>query len=528
MTLLSITYGIFLLSVLGLYWLQEARSLRLGILLLASLVFYASLQIQYLPLLLVMALIAFGFGRQIAAAPLPMEHFQPADAAAGKGTSKATRKPVADGVSSNGKAGTGPSAVRAMPQLNRRLVLLWLGIGLQVAVLVGFKYLGFLFTTAGSIIGLPLFTIGAERVASIIAPLGISYFVFECIAYLVDTYRGAPAARNLLQFLAYKLFFPKLLSGPITRYHTVEGQLAHRLPLRLEQSVDGLWLIAVGALKKLLLADHLATLVNLSFGNLERAGSGDIWLAVLAYGLQLYFDFSGYVDVARGSGILLGVYLPENFRGPYFSTSIADFWRRWHITLGNWLRNYLYFPLGGSRQGLLRTCFNLIIVMVVAGIWHNPGWGFVIWGLIHGVALAAHRLTEYFSQRSPAAADFWARPPGVLLGWGLTQVTVFFSWIFFRLPEPSAYGLALNRLVGQSADIQFAAKIYQEGLQVSRPQAIAMVVAVIVGMAVVQAFKQGLKVQFNWYLKIALVPLLIYLAWLLAPSESLPYIYFDF
>jgi len=508
MTLLSITYGIFLLSVLGLYWLQEARGLRLGLLLLASVVFYASLQIQYVPLLLVLALVTFDAGRRIdtatysAIAPQP----QPTDASAAQ-----------------------PNDPPAAPDWNRRrLRLLCLGIGLQVLVLVGFKYLAFIVTASEEILGLSVPQVSSGVLTDLIAPLGISYFVFECIAYLVDVYRGAPAAPHLLQFLTYKLFFPKLLSGPITRYHTVEGQLAHRLPLRLEQAVDGLWLIAIGALKKLLLADHLATLVNLSFANLERAGSGDIWLATLAYGLQLYFDFSGYVDVARGSAILLGVYLPENFRAPYFSSSIADFWRRWHMTLGDWLRNYLYFPLGGSRSGMLRTCFNLIIVMVVAGIWHNPGWGFILWGLIHGVALAIHRLTDAVSRRSPAAAEFWTHPLGMLLSWGLTQFTVFFSWLFFRLPEPRAYGLALNRLVGQAADIQFAPKIYQEGLQASRPQILVMVLTVVAGMALVQGFRQGLKLQFTWYLKIALVPVFIYLAWLLAPSESLPYIYFDF
>ncbi|MGF1513977.1 MAG: MBOAT family O-acyltransferase [Elainellaceae cyanobacterium] len=501
MTLLSITYGIFLLSVLALYWLQELRALRLGVLLAASLVFYASLQIQYVPLLLALALITFSVGRSLA-----------------------TGQPYAfeGGAPRENDLGHGPDWNR------RRLVFLWLGIGLLVLVLVGFKYLPFLLTAARPALNLPVSAPDVDPVAQLIAPLGISYFVFECIAYLVDVYRGAPAASHLLQFLTYKLFFPKLLSGPITRYHAMDGQLSHRLPPRLEQVVDGLWLIAVGALKKLLLADHLATLVNLSFSNLERAGSGDIWLATAAYGLQLYLDFSGYVDVARGSAILLGIYLPENFRAPYFSVSIADFWRRWHITLGDWLRNYLYFPLGGSRRGIVRTCFNLVVVMVIAGIWHNPGWGFMIWGLIHGVALAAHRLTDQLAKRSPAVAQFWSQPLGGLVGWGLTQATVFFSWIFFRLPEPQAYGLALRRLAGHSADIQFAPKIYAEGLQASRPQVVLMLLAVFGGMAVVQAFRRGLKLQFNWYLKIALAPVFIYLAWLLAPSESLPYIYFDF
>ncbi len=136
--------------------------------------------------------------------------------------------------------------------------------------------------------------------------------------------------------------------------------------------------------QKGLLADNLGVLVDLSFQNLQRAGSSDLWLATAAYGLQLYLDFSGYVDMARGSALLLGFDLPRNFDFPYFSTSIADFWRRWHITLGDWLRNYLYFPLGGSRQGLRRTCLNLMIIMVIAGIWHGAAWGFIVWGFCTG------------------------------------------------------------------------------------------------------------------------------------------------
>ena len=500
MTLLSITYGIFLLSILGIYWTREERSLRLGILLAASLVFYSSLQIYYVPLLLLLVLITYYMGLTIGAtAPI-------------------------DGRNSDSQVQF------AQQDWNQwRLRLLWVGIVLNIAILILFKYVPFLLSTTGNIFQVDQASAGATWVAqNLIAPLGLSYFVFECMAYLIDVYRGEPASSNLLQFSTYKLFFPKLLSGPITRFHYLESQFQALRSPRLDQVVDGLWLIACGAVKKLLLADHLATYVNLSFSNIERAGSGDLWLATFAYGLQLYLDFSGYVDVARGSATLLGFNLPQNFDFPYLTTSIADFWRRWHMTLGTWLRNYLYFPLGGSRRGLPRTCINLIIVMLVAGLWHNPGWGFIIWGGIHGAALAAHRIVDVVSRRSPKLQSWWKGMPGTVMAWIVTQLTVFFSWIFFRLPDPFDFSLVMKRFFGQSADIQFAQRIYGETLQIQRGELLLMLLGIVAVMVIFYAIRRGMKLQLNWPLKICLVPVLLYLAWLLAPAESLPYIYFDF
>ncbi|MFM8006812.1 MAG: MBOAT family O-acyltransferase, partial [Dolichospermum sp.] len=194
-------------------------------------------------------------------------------------------------------------------------------------------------------------------------------------------YRGHPPAAKFIEFATYKLFFAKLISGPITRYHHLQFQFNTLQFPTIDKTAEGLWLIARGAVKKGIFADNLGIFVDLCFGNLQRAGSTDLWLATFAYGLQLYLDFNGYVDIARGSALLFGLVLPENFNFPYFSTSIADFWRRWHITLGDWLRNYLYFPLGGSRRGLIRTCGNLLIVMLLAGIWHGSAWGFIVWGI---------------------------------------------------------------------------------------------------------------------------------------------------
>jgi alginate O-acetyltransferase complex protein AlgI len=498
MTFLSITYGLFLLSTLGIFWAVESRSLRLGILLVASLVFYSSLQIQYVPLLLVMTLITFYVGQAIGA---PMDW----------------------------RVEEHEWQFAQQDWNRRRFTLLWIGIGLNLLLLLGFKYVPFLLESFGGFAGLTDAPEQADWIREhVLAPLGISFFSFECIAYLVDVYRGAPATHDMLKFFSYKLFFPKLLSGPITRFHPFAAQLQTlRFPAS-SQVIEGLWLIACGAVKKLLLADHLGTVVRLIFDNAERAGSGDLWLATFAYGLQLYLDFSGYVDVARGGAILLGFELPQNFDFPYFCTSIADFWRRWHMTLGEWLRNYLYFPLGGSRRGLARTCLNLLIVMLIAGIWHGAAWGFVVWGGLHGAALVIHRLTDTLSERSEALQKWWRSIPGTLVAWAITQFMVFTTWIVFRLPDLADAGLVFQRLFGHQADIQFAQKVYVEGLQIERFHLTCWLWLLVAAMGMAYGLNRGLKLQLAWTIKILLVPICLFAAWLLAPNETPPYIYFDF
>jgi len=500
MEFISPVYGLFLLSVLGIYWSMAQQKLRLWTLLFASLVFYASWQFQYIPLLLALIFINFRFGLEIG------ENISLEDHSLDRQTSKQEQQ-------------------FAQADWNRRrLKLLWMGVILNVLLLLGFKYLSpllrFIFQSNP--------TNSATDSFRLIAPLGISFFSFECIAYLVDVYRGAPAARELLKFAAYKFFFAKLISGPITRYHNLATQFNNlRLPTA-DIVAEGLWLIARGAVKKGVLADHLGIFVDLCFGNLQRAGSVDLWLATLAYGLQLYLDFNGYVDIARGSAMLFGITLPKNFDFPYFSTSIADFWRRWHITLGDWLRNYLYFPLGGSRKGLARTCINLMIVMLIAGIWHGAALGFLVWGALHGLALAVHRLTDAVSDRFEGLENFWQNPLGIVFAWLLTQLMVFTSWIWFRLPDLQDSSNVLGHLWGHPADVQFVQKVYVEALNISQSQMAMLLGALVSFMAVFYALNQMLKLQFSWHLKLVFVPLCLYCVWLLAPEGSLPYIYFDF
>ncbi|MGD1701500.1 MBOAT family O-acyltransferase [Dapis sp. BLCC M229] len=503
MTFISFNYALFLLIVLGIYWSMPRQSWRVLILLVASLIFYATIQPQYIPLLLIITLLNFYLAQAI-------------------GEPKDWRI--------------------ANKQWNRRrLLLLWLGIISNILLLLSFKYIPFLLNSIGILYNIPNILETANWVDSnVIAPLGLSFFCFECLAYLIDVYRGAPSASSLLEFTSYKLFFPKLISGPITRYHYLQNQLgmigkkntqalvktpAIKFPT-LEQITEGIWLIATGAVKKALIADNLGIFIELSFSNLQRAGSGDLWLATVAYGLQLYLDFTAYVDIARGSAFLMGLNLPQNFDFPYFSTSIAEFWRRWHTTLGDWLRNYLYFPLGGSRVGLFRTCLNLLIVMLIAGIWHGAAWGFIVWGVLHGLALVIHRLVEAISQQFKVQ-KIWESLPGILISWLLTQSMVFGAWIFFRLPNLRDSIWVIDHWWSYDGDIQFVDKVYLEAMGLERLQLVWLIFGVVVLMAVNYWFHRGLKLQLNWQLKVLLVPVFFFVVWLLAP-EGLPYIYFDF
>ncbi|HEY9706558.1 MAG TPA: MBOAT family O-acyltransferase, partial [Allocoleopsis sp.] len=279
-----------------------------------------------------------------------------------------------------------------------------------------------------------------------------------------------------------------------------------------------------------LLADNFGKVVDLIFANtnLQRAGSLDLWVGILAYGLQLYLDFSGYVDMARGSAILLGFNLPENFNFPYFTTNIAEFWRRWHITLGDWLRNYVYFPLGGSRKGLIRTCINLLIIMLIAGVWHGSSWGYVLWGALHGIALIIHRLNEALSQHFTFLKRLWSSFLGVFSAWLITQSMVFISWIFFRLPNFKDSMYVIEHLWGHNGDIQFAQKVYEEAIMLSPLQLTLIMVIVIILMSFAYILQRGLKLQLNWPIKLLLAPICLYAVWLLSPEDGLPYIYFDF
>ncbi|MBI2375177.1 MAG: MBOAT family protein [Deltaproteobacteria bacterium] len=271
----------------------------------------------------------------------------------------------------------------------------------------------------------------------LIAPLGISFYTFQAVAYLVDTYREkAIQPRTLLDFCLFMAFFPKFAAGPICRTHQLLPQIMAPAPNEIPHLSRAVALITTGLVKKMLFASYVASkLTTDAFLAPASYSSLELVLAVFAYTAQVYLDFSGYTDIARGVGLLFGFDLPENFNHPYRSTDIGEFWRRWHITFSTWLREYIYFPLGGSRHGALRTVLNLLVTFTACGIWHGASWGFIVWGALHGVALAGYKLSLDVRRKMGIDTDA-PRPIWVLIsGWFLTINFCAFVRIFFKTTD---------------------------------------------------------------------------------------------
>ena len=320
--------------------------------------------------------------------------------------------------------GCGRLLLRPYAEPTRRW-LLGIGVAANLAVLCFFKYTNFFLEN------LDLVTGREFSALHIILPLGISFITFQKIAFLVDTWRDRPKPYGIADFALFVSFFPQLIAGPIVHHKEIipQFQRADFGVLRLGDLNLGMAVFAIGLGKKVLIADTIARWADPLFAVAaigEPLSSFEAWGASLAYGLQLYFDFSGYADMAIGLGLMFGLLLPQNFDRPYAALSIADFWRRWHMTLSRFLRDYLYIPLGGNRYGRWRELRNLMVTMLLGGIWHGAAWAFVAWGAMHGGALVVQRLWRLVRERLGLAA----LPPA--MGWLLTMALVFMAWVPFR------------------------------------------------------------------------------------------------
>jgi alginate O-acetyltransferase complex protein AlgI len=346
---------------------------------------------------------------------------------------------LAGSVVFNYAVGRGLLARRSKP-------LLWAGVAGDLFVLGIFKYAGFFAANVNGVAGLAL------PVPQIVLPLGISFFTFTQIAYLVDVYRGQAREYRFLNYALFVTFFPHLLAGPVLHHAEVMPQFARRETFRFsaENFAVGVTIFAIGLFKKVILADGVAEFAAPVF---EAAGAGATltflaaWGGVLAYTFQLYFDFSGYSDMAIGLARLFGIVFPANFNSPYKAASIVDFWRRWHMTLSRFLRDYLYIPLGGGRHGALRRHANLMITMLLGGLWHGAAWTFVIWGGLHGLYLVVNHGWRAARSRwlggvtVPAALGLW-------LGRSLTFLAVVVAWVFFRAESLPAAKAILEGMAG--------------------------------------------------------------------------------
>jgi alginate O-acetyltransferase complex protein AlgI len=321
------------------------------------------------------------------------------------------------------------------------------GVVLNLAMLCYFKYTNFIFDSLNMLTGAPL------PFVNIILPLGISFFTFQQIAYLVDVMRGAKVERDIVSYTLFVSFFPHLIAGPLVHHAEMIPQFKRgRTGRSAVLAARGLAIFAAGLFKKVVIADNLAQFVSPVFAHLDAGGGVTTpwaWLATLAYTLQIYFDFSGYSDMAIGLALLFGIRLPVNFRSPYRAVSIIEFWRRWHITLSRFLRDYLYIPLGGNRLGEKRRYINLLVTMLLGGLWHGAGWNFLVWGGLHGIYLCINHLWRAWRGGKADASPTGLAAKGVC--WAITFFAVVVAWVFFRARTAAGAWQMLGGLFGFEA-----------------------------------------------------------------------------
>jgi len=379
----SLDFFLFFIVVFVLQWLLPHRPRNL-LLLAASYFFYGCWDWRFLSLIIISTLVDFYCGRAIA---------------------------------DNG-------------DVKRRKLFVGISIASNLTMLGFFKYANFFIDSANESLASLGFS-PANWHLDIILPVGISFYTFQTLSYSIDIYRGqVKPARNFFDFALFVAFFPQLVAGPIERAKNLLPQMLKKPKFCLNQFYDGCWLVFWGLFKKVVIADNLSVIVDKAFNSPDLT-NGELLIAVYAFAFQIYCDFSGYSDIARGIAKMMGYELMLNFRLPYFAKNPSEFWRRWHISLSSWLRDYLYIPLGGNRKGKRRTYINLYITMLLGGLWHGAAWTFVLWGFYQGTLLAIHRMITHI--QFPVSAES-------LMGsrlWWLVRVIVFFhlvclGWLIFR------------------------------------------------------------------------------------------------
>lgn len=393
----------------------------------------------------------------------------------------------------------------------QRKRLVQLSVIVSLAILGYFKYTNFFLESVTNLLGLNV------ELFSILLPVGISFYIFQTMSYTIDVYRRhLTATPHLEKYLLYVAFFPQLVAGPIVRAKDFLPQLDRPIVLTRENFIIGSQIFLGGALQKVILADNLSTFVDPVFAAPDFYSAGTLWLALFAYSLQIFCDFCGYSLMAIGIARIFGFELMENFRMPYNSRSITEFWRRWHMSLSFWLRDYLYISLGGNRRGELRARMNLVITMLLGGLWHGASWNFVLWGALHGVALVVHK---YWAGTVSVPRDaLWYR----LLAWGLTFVFVSLCWLPFRSPDFDTTSLYLSRMFG-----------LESGGVVWMNPYVLMLMAVAVVWHVLYAVNSGWLTQ--WPRRqigrvgdLTLIGAALLLIALTAPLNTSPFIYFQF
>ncbi len=389
--------------------------------------------------------------------------------------------------------------------INKTNKRVWLitGIVLNLILLAFFKYVNFFIDNINFLIESNI------KYLDIVLPLAISFFTFQQIAYLVDCYKDKIKNSNFFDYALFVTFFPQLIAGPITYFNEITPQFKKNY-LDINNIQKGIYLFAIGLFKKVIIADSFAIWADAGFNSSSSLTFFEAWVSSLSYTFEIYYDFSGYTDMAIGLALIFNIKLPINFNSPYKATSIQDFWRRWHITLSRFLRDYIYIPLGGNKKGELNTYKNIFITFLLGGIWHGAGWTFVIWGMLHGIGLIIYKIWKRFGFRLPT-----------ILAWFITFIFINITWVFFRAKDLNN---AFNVLKGM---------INIETLGVLNSINFAWI-AIFTLLIFVKNSNELIEINLNKKLKVYITSLLILLSLMqlfnleLLNSNSSKFIYFEF
>ena len=377
----------------------------------------------------------------------------------------------------------------------------------DLSLLGFFKYYNFAAWNLNSL--MDIFSLSGRHfpVLSIILPVGISFYTFHTMSYVIDSYRGTiKPTRDFFEFSCYVSLFSQLVAGPIVRFRQIESDLENIDKVsQFSKLNDGLSFFLVGLFKKVLIADSIAVIIDPAFHRVDSMGTLGAWALALGYTYQLYFDFSGYSDMAVGLGFMFGIRIPQNFNSPYKAVSISDFWRRWHISLSSWLRDYLYIPLGGNRGGELRTQVNLLITMLLGGLWHGANWTFVVWGAFHGVCLILNRLNPFKSIPKIVSQVF-------------TFLVVVVGWVFFRSADMREAG----RLLAKMFTLPLAGEVPGS----------APTLWCFISLAAFIAHTQPNSTEMNhrhsWAVNVGFAGLFFFSVMRILSNENTPFLYFQF
>lgn len=466
----SITFIVFFILLIIFLLLSKNNTYRINILLISSYIFYGWWNVMYVPLIFTVSFIGWSFGYIIS--------FE---------KNKLLRK-----------------------------IYLIICVVILMSILSYFKYVNFFIETINNVSNTNI------NYLDIVLPVGISFFTFHTLSYVIDIYRNKISiCSNLVKFLLFVSFFPQLVAGPILRATDLLPQLNNNIQLNKKNLLTGLQLFLGGALQKTLIADNLSQFVDDIYINPAIYSSLTLWLAVFGYSIQIFCDFSGYSLMAIGVAKIIGFYLPKNFDMPYCSKSITEFWRRWHISLSSWLRDYLYISLGGNRKGVFRTQINMLITMLLGGLWHGASWNFVIWGLLHGMALGFNRYWNLFFREKIeqlTGINLYA-----VLSWGVTVFFVSLLWIPFRSPDFSTTTIFIKRLFLATDGIQW----------LHTPTLILLLL--VIGWHFSYWYKLDILCDFpvnatklNSYKILFILLTAIYVLLLFSPMNASPFIYFQF